>query len=327
MHKFITPLWRCVFALAALALAGSARADQLVSPQLLKSTERGVFMTNGRYFSAGADGVFEVKRTPDAGSHCRMDNSSGYTVCLMALPKIGTDTCTFSGMTTDNSYLYAVCLVADPTPILGAALPPKRAALFRIKPGASAAAEVKVKPFATPVFYNGMAMLDSNTILMTPSVLLGQSAIVKLRITNTSTLDHTLSEWLPGSPLYLFPNGIKISEGYLYFVGGQNLWRIQIKSDNTPGLPVPLYQTTVNQVLDDLTVRGDYVAVCEIGIVNGLGLNSITLVHKTGFGVPIKLWTGLTQLSGLQVDPGSFGTPGAFIATSFFQGGIQRYFY
>ncbi|MEY4560826.1 MAG: hypothetical protein RLZZ618_103 [Pseudomonadota bacterium] len=324
MRKILSIVAGCALALGTVA----AHADQLISPTVLKSTERGMFMTSGRYFTAGVDGVFEIKRTVDNGSHCKLDASTGYTACKLAQPKIGTETCTFSGMTTDNTYLYAVCMVADPTPVVGGLKPPKRTALFRIKPGASAAAEVKVKPFAVPVFYNGMAALDGNTLLMTPSVPLGTSpAIVKLKITNHATLDHTISPWLPGSALYLLPNGITVNDGHVYFVGGQNLWRVHITSNGTPAVPVLLFQTTVNQVLDDLVVRGDFVAVCEIGIVNGLGLNAITMVHKTGVGVPVKLWTGLTQLSGLQVDPGTFGTPGAFIGTSFFQGGVHRYFY
>ena len=88
-----------------------------------------------------------------------------------------------------------------------------------------------------------------------------------------------------------------------------------------------LYQTTINQVLDDLTVRGDWVAIGEYAIVNGLGLNSISLIHKTGLVAPIRLPTGMTQVSSLAVDPGTFGTPGGFIGTSYFQGGIHRFFY
>ncbi len=325
MHKFLSkPLLLCAL---ALGITSTAHADQLVSSSILKSTERGLFMTNGRYFVAGQGGIHEIKRSVDTSPNCQMDPASGNTVCLLVSTAYGADTCNFSGMTTDNTYLYAACTVADGTGVLSQLAPPKRAALFRIKPGAGATAEVKIKPFPTPVWYNGMAMLDASTILMTPSAPLGtKPAIVKLKITSTA-LDHTVSEWLPGSVLYLLPNGIQVSNGYLYFSGGQNLFRIQIKSNGSAGIPVLMYQTTINQVIDDLTVRGDWVAIGEYGIVNGLGINSITLVHKTALGPPVRLWTGLNQVSSLAVDPGTFGTPGSFIGTDFFGGGIHRYFY
>ncbi|MBX3626321.1 MAG: hypothetical protein KF892_14990 [Rhizobacter sp.] len=327
MHKLLSKsLLLCAL---VLGLTGAAQADTLVSPTTLKSTERGVLL-NGRYFVGGQYGIHEIKRTADNSPNCRLDASTGLTVCELLSTVYGADQCDYSGMTADNTYLYAACTVADKTAAIPLLAPPKRAALFRVKPAASGstADEVVSKAFTTPVWYNGMAVLDSNTLLMTPSAPLGtKPAIVKLKITNTLTLAHTITTWLPGSPLYLLNNGVTVNNGNVYFVGGQNLWRIPVRSDGSAGIPLPLYQTTINQTMDDLTVKGDWVVVAEIGIVNGLGLNSLTFVHKTGLGPTYKLWTGLTQLSGVVVDPGTFGTPGAFIATSYFQGGVYRYFY
>ena len=204
---------------------------------------------------------------------------------------------------------------------------PKRSALVRIKPGSgSTPAEVKITPFASNAWYNGMAMLDAHTILMSPSSPLGtKPAIVKLKIRNSATLDHSISDWLPGSPLYVLNNGITVDKGQVYFVGGQNLWRVAVKSDGSASLPVLLYQAPVNKALDDLVINGDWIVVAELGILNGLGVNTLTFVHKTGLVVPAKWWTGLVQLSSLAVDPGTFGTPGAYIGTSYFQGGVHRY--
>jgi len=238
------------------------------------------------------------------------------------------DTCYFTGMTTDHTYLYAACTVWAPGSVLSQLLPPKRAALFRIKPGsAGQPAEVTIRPFSAPAWYNGMAMLDSRTILMSPSSPLGtKPAVVRLTLDDPGTLRHTITVWLPGSPLYLLNNGIAVDDGHVYFVGGQNLFRIHVLPDGSAGLPVLLYQVPVNKTLDDLVVRGDWIAVAEIGIVNGLGLNAITLVHKTGLALPYKIWTGMTQLSALAIDPGTFGAPGTFVATSYFQGGVMRYY-
>lgn len=315
--------------LALLAMGASVvQAETLVSPNLLSSTERGMFMTNGRYFVAGKAGIHEIKRTADNAPNCKIDNASGFTSCQLVSPQLGADTCEFSGMTTDNTYLYAACTVWADSSALSTLKPPKRAVLFRVKPGAgSTAAEVKTKDFASKRWYNGMAMLDASTLLMTPSNLLGSdTAVVKLKITSSSTLAHTVSDWLPGSILYLIPNGIQVADGHLYYVGGQSLYRIKITSAGAAGIPFLIYQAPVNKVLDDLSVWGDWVSVTEIGLVNGLGLNSITVVNKTGLTVPYKILTGMTQLSSLARDPGSFGATGSYVATSYFQGGILRYY-
>jgi hypothetical protein len=315
----------------ALLLLGmsAVHAETLVSPTALPSTERGMFMSNGRYFVAGKSGVHEVKRAADNSANCKLDSASGFTLCQLVAPPFEGDTCDFSGMTTDNTYLYAACTVwADSASALSALNPPKRAVLFRIKPAAnSTAAEVKTKNFASQRWYNGMTMLDSSTILMTPSSLLGSdSAVVKLKITNTSTLAHTVTEWLSGSVLYLIPNGIQVSDGYLYYVGGQSLYRIKITSTGSAGVPFLIYQTPTTSVLDDLNISGDWVSVAEIGIVNGLGLNSITVVNKTGLVTPYRILTGMTQVSSLVRDPGTFGATGSYVATSYYQGGILRYY-
>ncbi len=320
-----------VFLGCLLALASAVtQAETLVAPTLLKATERGLFMSSGRYFVAGKDGVHEIKRTPDYSPNCRQDSSSGYSVCEVVPTRYGTDTCFFTGMTTDHTYLYAACTVWASDSVLSQLKPPRRAALYRIKPGANgAAAEIKIRPFTAPAWYNGMTMLDANTLLMSPSTVLDSSgpAIVKLKINSTSTLDHTISQWLPGSLLYLLPNGISVSNGHVYYVGGQSLFRIQIKPDGSASTPLLVYQVPVNKVLDDMVINGDWIAVAEIGIVNGLGLNSITIIHKTGLTLPYKIPTGMTQVSALAIDPGTFATPGSYIATSQFQGGVYRFFY
>lgn len=330
MQGFMSRLmWSaCALVASSALMATRAHAEQIVSSATLKSTENGVFMSNGRYFVAGNDGIHELKRSADSSPGCQLEPGSGFTLCRLMAPQFNGDTCFYSGMTTDDTYLYAVCTVWANDSILSQVVPPKRAYFIRLKPGSGASAQITTKPFASPTWYNGMTMLDSKTILMTPSGPLGtKPAIVKLKITNTATLDHSITTWLPASPLYLLNNGLTVSGDHVYFVGGQNLFRIRVNSDGSAGLPVLIYQTTVNQVLDDLAVKGDWLAVAEIGIVNGLGLNSITFIHKTGLAPSVKLWTGLTQLSSLAVDPGSFGTPGALVATSYFQGGIYRYFY
>lgn len=304
----------------------SMQAQEIVSPETLTGTENAVFMPDGRYFVAGKAGIHEVKSTPDYRNGCVQDASTGYYVCEIVSNQFEGDTCFFSGMTTDDTYLYATCTIAASDSLLDQIKPPKRAVLFRVLPGESKAADVKTTDFQDPTWYNGMAMLDDNTLLMTPSNFLGMdSAIVKMHIYDQENLQFTVEEWMSGSIFYLLNNGIRVDNGFVYLVGGQNLLRIRIRWDGTPSVPVLLYQAPVNKVLDDFTIVGDWLAVSEVGLINGLGLNSITFVHKLGTFLPYKKLTGLTQLSSLEVDPGTFFEAGSLIGTSFFQGGVYQY--
>lgn len=308
--------------------ADQARAQHVVSPQRLPNAERAVFTREGRLFVISAGGVEEIKRSPDSSRNCSPDAAQELTVCTLVRPVLNGTPCVFTGMTTDGIYLYAICTVADVAQLVRAA------ALYRILPGPSAASEVKIRNFAQPTFYNGMTVLGPNTLLLTDTsagllnVLLGNrevSAVTRLTITDQATLDFRVSEWLPRSPLFLAPNGITRDGDFVYFVGGQNLFRIRVLGDGSAGVPVLIYQAAPTQTMDDLVALGDRLAVAEIAVINGVGLNSLTFVNKTGLGVPLRLPTGSLQVSALAVDPGALFERGDLVATSFFQGGLYRF--
>lgn len=308
--------------------AASLNAEALVQPSLLAATENGVFVSDGRYFVAGEAGIHEVKTAPDDRAACDQDAVSGYTYCEVVPREFEGQNCFFSGMTTDGSTLYSVCTVwGDDAGQLQVLNEPERALMFRVQPQGDGTFDVTTTEFQDPVWYNGMAMLDDDTILMTPSNLLGgDSAIVRLDIRSHEPLNFGIEEWLEGSVGYLLPNGLAVDKGYVYFVGGQNLFRVHVRRNGKPGTPVLLFQTTLNKMLDDLVVDGDWIAVTNHGLANGLGVNAITRVHKTGLAIPRTTWTGRIQPSSLTIDPGTFFEPGSYIATSFFQGGIHRFY-
>lgn len=313
---------------AAVMLSASStwlQAAEMVSPASMAKTENGVFMSNGRYFVAGASGIQEVKTSPDYSSHCKMDPVNQLTVCTLVAPTLNGNKCFYSGLVADDDYLYATCTVwLDGS--FGPFLPPKYASLVRVQPGASSADQVLERPFAKPVWYNGMTLLDADSLLMTQSISsqgTGTAAVVKLDITNPSNLSFTTSDWLPKSADYLNPNGIVYSKGYVFFVGGQNLFRILVNANQTAATPVLLYQTPNNHMIDDLTIVGWWAAVAEVALINGLGVNTITAVNITGWIAPVKIATGKVQLSSLDVDPGTFHE-GDFIGTSYYQGGLYH---
>lgn len=316
--------------LTALLLAfcaGAANAEAIVSADSLPATENGVFTADGRYFVAGGAGIHEVRPADPGGvvpQGCALDHLHGHAVCQLVAPALDGAPCFFTGMTTDGVYLYAACTATDNI------VRPSAAALFRIRPGADEA-QVKIGRFATPVWYNGMAMAPDGGILMSNSAA-GTAhrgpgaAIVKASLKGSSgdELLFELSDWLPASFNYFMPNGIAVDGNTAYFVGGQNLFRIAIKPDGRPGLPIPIYLTGGGQLLDDLTLAGNRVAVAEIAMY-GIGFNRIVSVPKSGWGLPRTLSTGAVRLSSLAVSPGDLGRKGELIATSYFESGLHLF--
>lgn len=325
-RSWLDTIGRVLF-LLVLVLPSAARAEEIVRPDVLLNTENAVFLNNGRYFVAGSAGIHEVKKEPDARPQCWKDTAKGLTVCTVLPPQLQGDVCLYTGMTTDGERLYAACTVAGASP-LDVLIPPK-AALVRVSP-AGDDYDVTVSYLAEPTWYNGMAMLGTGTLLASRSASgaltnVPGPAIDRIDIVDANALAIRVRPWLSASPSYLMPNGIVVDDGYAYFIGGQNLFRIRIRSDGSAGTPVLLHQTAPNHVFDDLTVAGEYLAVAEIAILNGLGVNSITLVRKAGSLFARRIPTGMIQMSSLAVDPGTIGATGDLIATSFFQGGIHRF--
>jgi len=322
-----TPL-SIAFSLSLAALVPAlAQAEEIVSAEVLVNTENAVFLEDGRYFVAGSAGIHEIKRESDARPNCHLDATRGLTVCTVLPPELQGDICLYTGMTTDGEQLYAACTVTNGS-LLDVLFVPK-AALVRIRPDGDGY-DVSVSYFAEPTWYNGMAMIDANTLLMSRSLTgsitnFDGPAVDRVEIIEQPSLSLRVRPWLAASPNYLLPNGIQVDNGYAYFVGGQNVFRIRIRADGSAGVPVLLYQTLLTHTFDDLTIVGDYLAIAEIAILNGLGANSIVFVKKTGALFPTRVQTGMTQLSSLAVDPGTFGSSGKLIATSFFQGGIHRF--
>ncbi len=313
----------CSSLVVVLSLSsGLSQAEQLINGELMSQTENGVFLPDGRYFVAGSSGIQEVKSTPDDNYNCDVDPQSNLTVCTLVAPELEGHKCFYSSLTSDGTYLYATCTDWKQG-LLGTFQKPNYASFLRILPGESGADEVIVREFPQPVWYNGMDMLDGNSILMTQSVAnqgSGNSSIIKLDITNADTLDFEISDWLPSSSLYLNPNGLAIDDGYVFFIGGQNLFRIRINRDGSAGTPFLLYQSVLTRILDDITVIGDRVLIAEAGLATG----AIVSVHKFGAALPSRINTGTVQLSDLDLDPGTF-SQGALIGTSYYKGGVYSF--
>lgn len=314
--------------LLLLLFSTGAQAEPIVQSNVLVNTENAVFLDDGRYFVAGSAGIHEIKPEADARPECYADPLLGLTVCTVLPPELDGDTCLYTGMTTDGNALYAACTIYGDS-VLAALLPPQAAALIRIRPEGDDF-DVTVSYLDEPTWYNGMAVVDSDTLLASRSLTgaltnAGGPAIDRIDITDEDTFELSVTPWLSSSPSYLLPNGIQVDKGYAYFIGGQNVFRIRIRQDGSAGIPILLYQTVLNHDFDDFVIVGDYLAIAEIAILNGLGVNSITFVRKTGSLLPRRVPTGAIQLSSLAVDPGTFGTAGDLIGTSFFQGGIHRF--
>lgn len=320
---------RLAVLLLGLCASAAASAELIVTPETLPETENAVYTADGRYFVAGVSGIHEVLPARADGlvpPGCQVDAAKGHAVCLIVPPALDGQPCFFTGMTTDGQYLYAACTAGANV------VEPVAAALYRVLPAVDGA-EVKIGRFATPVWYNGMAMAPDGGIFMSSSAsgsFHGGGdgvAVVKATVTGTAgdELLLSLADWLPTSLAYLMPNGIAVQGSTMYFVGGQNLFRIPIKADGKAGLPVQLFQTGIGRVLDDLTVAGDRVVVTDVPLLPGVGFNWLVSVAKSGWGLPRWLNTGGAGLSSVTVSPGGLVPAGQLIATSYFDGGIHGF--
>jgi len=312
--------------LCALALLFTAPAtsfsEQIIQPSLLDETENIVQMDDGRMFVAGSTGIHEIKSTNDSSPNCQQDSQSGLTICTVVEPMVNGNECSYTGMTTDNYYLYASCTKWQSSTFAD----PEFAAFLRILPGTHGAEQVIVHEYDEPVWYNGMTMFDDDSLLMTKTVPDQGSinaAIVKLDITNQLTSEFTVSKWFPSNSLLFAPNGIKYDNGFVYFVGGQNLFRIEVNEDQSHGFPFHIYQTALHKALDDFAIVGDWIAVAETALINGWGTNNVLFVHKTGTVSTTRIPTGKIQMSHFVKDSGTLFSDD-LIGTSFYQGGLYR---
>ena len=312
--------------LCALALLFTAPAtsfsEQIIQPSLLDETENIVQMDDGRMFVAGSTGIHEIKSTNDSSPNCQQDSQSGLTICTVVEPMVNGNECSYTGMTTDNYYLYASCTKWQSSTFAD----PEFAAFLRILPGTHGAEQVIAHEYDEPIWYNGMTMFDDDSLLMTKTVPDQGSikaAIVKLDITNQLTSEFTVSKWFPSNSLLFAPNGIKYDNGFVYFVGGQNLFRIEVNEDQTHGFPFHIYQTALHKALDDFAIVGDWIAVAETALINGWGTNNVLFVHKTGTVSTTRIPTGKIQMSHFVKDSGTLFSDD-LIGTSFYQGGLYR---
>ena len=312
---------------ACLLFSAITKAELILDNKAVGLTENAVMLSDGRYFVAGSKGIFEVKRTPDVSDNCNYEPISGLTYCIQVPQRSDFGNCFFAGMTTDDTYLYATC---NERSLITGSIIPQKAALFRVLPGISEADEITIRPYEVPNWYNGMIMLDDSTMLMSASqsgslLNFAGADIVKLTITDHQQFDFVIEDWLTAERGNLMPNGLARDDHYLYFITGQRLQKVTLDMNYQPGEIETLYQAPFYKVLDDMTIFDNTLAIAEIGAINGVGKNVITLIDLNNPKQIEKISTDKIQLSSLVVDSGSLFNAGEFIGTSFFQGGLHRF--
>ncbi len=311
---------------ALMAFASTTVAEELVSADTISGSENAVITDSGRYFVAAEQGVFEVSRAPGAG--CDQE-SSGLHVCKVLSPKIQGQPCFMTGMTTNGTDLYGACTLGNPQD-------PVASAFFLMKPGVDVGqlSMVESKNFTSPVWYNGMAVHSSGDIYMTASAhMFPKAAIVKLQLDSSSDLSFTLSDWKINTNEFM-PNGIRIDGDTMYYVGGQQVYKIAINGDGSAGFPRQIYFAGLDRLMDDLAVVNGKVVVSEFPLlgallgIDGLGDSQLTLIDPNGgwWSRPSTINTGSVIVSSLVGDPnGVVGDPGSIVATSYFDSGIHQF--
>lgn len=293
-----------------------ARFETLVAPAQLGSSENAVFNSEGRFFVAGGEGIYEITRSAS--------EPPTYTAGLWVPNPAG---CLFGGITARGVRLFAPCtnsesftvdlMVFDPTksqPIVGRApIVTKSAAHF-----------------------NGMAFGPDGGLYLSNSLAVDSPdpAVVRLEIEEEEPLQFTQKAFVAASrsdgPANVgggsFPNGVRFHGDTMYLVRGGDVAAVPITFD-PPDAPLTIVYTAQGTLptIDDFDIGDDRMWLTQFGAFRVLGLPDdsqmvVTDLHGAKvFAMDLPIIGSSTVWSNMAL----FGAP-CIIVTSFFDGGLYR---
>lgn len=221
-------------------------AISILSAAELPHSENGTFTDSGRLFVASTDygeSIYEITKNSD-GSY----NS---------IPAIqGPDDCRYTGLTSSGNTLYAACQTASSDTYL-----------MQIKVSEDGLSTISKKLPNNPALANGMAVGPDGSIYISDSQnaysMTKSAPIFKVVVTNDATFEFTVEDWLGTEHIIKFPNGVQIEGDTMYFADHYKVRTIKIE-ENGPGAVEDFYTTTSANMIDDLTITPDYIAISEI---------------------------------------------------------------
>ncbi|HEX4340726.1 MAG TPA: hypothetical protein VH062_32685 [Polyangiaceae bacterium] len=230
-------------------LVGGSRETVIDS---IASIENSMFSTTGRLFLTGDDGVYEVTR--DA------------TGALHATVRAASSGCKFAGIAETRGVLYVNCYDGTNSSVFAARLDdaPTFQKIYDL-PGVSLA--------------NGAAADDAGRVYVADST---HGTIWRLAIDPVNPFAVTSREAF--STGNLFPNGLEVFGGNVYFTDFVAVKRIPLLANGTAGAVTTLASQLT--FFDDLHVDDSGIVVANylFGSVEGLTPNGVDLLDTASFG-------------------------------------------
>jgi hypothetical protein len=261
---------------SALLVRGTK--DTLVDS--IASIENSMFTGDGRLFVTGDDGIYEIVR-----------DSSG----VPRATELGSgNACKFAGMAEVSGVLYVNCYDGTNSVILAATL--SAAPSFR-----------KIYDLPGVALANGAAADDSGRVYVADST---NGTIWRLYLASGDPFTVTRREAF--STGNLFPNGLKVFGGAVYYTDFVAVKRIPLLDDGTAGPVVTL--TTQLTFFDDLFVeeKGILVANYLFGTVEALTSSGVDVLDTAAFTfsgpssvLPAKGRFGLSQTDYIVTEKGA----------------------
>lgn len=291
--------------------ATTARLETLVPPAKLANSENAAFTADGRFFVAGAEGIYEIEGGPN------------YTAVLM-FPNPG---CVFGGVTSRGARLYAPCTSFETLTADLIVLEPARHAVF-----------VSRAPIVTKnsAHFNGSAFGPDGALYLSNSLAVDSSdpAVVRLEFLGEEPLRFMQSTFVEssvsGAPADsgggFFPNGVRFHGDTLYLVRGPDVAAAPL-GPYEPGAVLELAYKVDNDlaIIDDFDIGDERMWLTQFNTLRALGLGGESklvvtdLVGNVQFSMDLPFTASSTVVSA-----GTRFGPACILLTSYFDGGLYR---
>lgn len=303
--------------LSALVLSGCKAITTVIDRDAMPTSENGFFTESGRFFVASGEMLYEVESSPEDEYQLRLEQQGEFEG----------KACTFSGLTAQGEVLYTTCV--ETGGILGMGNDKYFVRIDLTQEGEQRMQYVPFPENLQGVYPNGMAVDSAGAVYVSNSTSLLQietGVIYKLTIEDLSPMSVNFQPWLGRDQVELFPNGIQIAEGNLYFVNGPSLKRMAILEDG-PGAIEEIYRVGLFGFIDDFALAGGKVYLARLGVpVDPVDYQAIVVVsvEENRLGKRIKniKLDGIIPSSVAFSERDGLFPESALLVTDFFNGGL-----
>jgi hypothetical protein len=343
------------FALAVTASSSACSFAEVVPPDELTQTERGVFSASGRYLVVGV----RPEGRADAGGwlvEIKKDTAGDYqSENLVAAHLEGTvdgtfsgtpagDACFFSGMAVRGELVYAACVADDlRSSLLQIDLVTRRvrAGYFSTCNGEPSGASCE----PTLHYPNGMAIDAAGRVYVSDSIAhvteiageligetVGSHTLTQISVDPLASQGNSLvfrhRPWLDHDILGdgFAPNGVQIEGDVLYYVAGSNINKVRIRADGSAGELRVHYQGPLLGILDDFAIHNGQIVLARVITPALVALAAAPFTGQAkelrSYDVPLSAVPSSVAYQPENPALGRIFPKDALVVTSFFGGGL-----